>query len=122
MRNAERLIPENLMRRPIGRPRVYAYEDNSMRNRETDLGRNYGITSAVIDGMYVSQCGLCAICFRAVPLAYDHDHATGEGRGLLCADCNRAIGLMQDSPERFRAAADYLGRTAQRQDAKPLAR
>lgn len=51
----------------------------------------------------------CAIC-EEVPdtLHLDHDHGTEEIRDFLCGPCNRALGLMQDSPSRLRAAADYL--------------
>lgn len=38
----------------------------------------------------------------------DHDHITGEFRGWLCHDCNRAIGTMNDSIERLLSAAEYL--------------
>lgn len=60
------------------------------------------------------QDGKCAICCRdeselAKKLAVDHDHATGRVRGLLCDDCNLAIGRLQDSPKILRRALDYLG-------------
>jgi len=32
------------------------------------------------------------MCFRHRPLVFDHDHATGLFRGLLCAPCNTALG------------------------------
>jgi hypothetical protein len=38
----------------------------------------------------------------------DHDHATGRVRGLLCAACNAALGLLQDNPRVILSAADYL--------------
>ena len=38
----------------------------------------------------------------------DHDHTTGEWRGLLCNRCNYAIGQMSDNPELLRLAAAYL--------------
>jgi len=38
----------------------------------------------------------------------DHDHVTGQVRGLLCGKCNSAIGLLQDDPEIIRAAAKYV--------------
>ncbi|MGK2948022.1 MAG: endonuclease domain-containing protein, partial [Acidimicrobiales bacterium] len=42
------------------------------------------------------------------PLVVDHDHRTGAVRGLLCGPCNRAIGLLRDSPVVCRLAAEYL--------------
>ena len=61
-----------------------------------------------------SQDCKCAVCksklesSRYTRLAVDHDHKTGKVRGLLCTNCNTALGLMKDSPERFRNAIDYI--------------
>jgi hypothetical protein len=41
-------------------------------------------------------------------LAIDHCHTHGHARGLLCNNCNRAIGLLKDDPAILRKAADYL--------------
>lgn len=41
-------------------------------------------------------------------LVVDHDHSTGEVRDLLCHNCNRALGLLQDSIENTKAALNYL--------------
>lgn len=41
-------------------------------------------------------------------LALDHCHTTGKFRGWLCASCNLAVGLMDDSPEKLRQAIAYL--------------
>ena len=79
----------------------------------------YGITLADYERMLQEQGGVCAICRGAETSAHgqtgtpyrlsvDHDHETGRIRGLLCQNCNRAIGLLNDDPARLRAAVDYL--------------
>jgi hypothetical protein len=42
------------------------------------------------------------------PLAVDHDHNTGNYRGLLCRRCNKAIGAFGDSIELLEKAVEYL--------------
>jgi hypothetical protein len=59
------------------------------------------------------QHGLCAICRSASPQGrgrwhIDHDHVSGQFRGLLCNNCNRGIGYFGDDPDIIRAAADYV--------------
>jgi hypothetical protein len=58
----------------------------------------------------------CAICGRGGRLVSDHDHRCCPAgrccnlcsRGRLCSQCNTALGMMADSPERLAAAAAYL--------------
>jgi len=72
------------------------------------IEREYGITPDVYRAMQVSQQGRCAICARQVPLDVDHCHNSGDVRGLLCRNCNRAIGWMKDDPKLLIRAAVYL--------------
>jgi hypothetical protein len=37
-------------------------------------------------------------------------HASGEVRGLLCGNCNRAIGLLDENPDLFDRAKEYIAR------------
>jgi len=80
----------------------------------------YHITAHQYRELLAAQGGSCAICGR-VPTEFhvDHDHACCPERkrscgqcvrGLLCPDCNGALGLMADAPERLRRAAAYLER------------
>lgn len=82
--------------------------------RERHFRSKYGITTAERDAMAKAQGHACAICRRpdgtgkSEALHVDHCHRTGKIRGLLCGECNRAIGLLGDDPDRIRAAAEYL--------------
>ena len=42
--------------------------------------------------MFAVQGGVCAICEEAPASHVDHDHETGRVRGLLCFNCNGALG------------------------------
>lgn len=53
----------------------------------------------------------CQICGRTDKLRLDHDHTTGQFRGVLCDACNTAIGLLQENPEILLRAAQYVRRT-----------
>jgi len=71
--------------------------------------RKLGITEKDFAGMKKSQKGRCAICGdKPKILCVDHDHETGDVRGLLCNGCNVALGYLKDNPKTAEAAAAYL--------------
>ena len=75
--------------------------------------KKYRMTMADFRALLEKQSGGCAICGTGEPgkgfhLHVDHNHQTGQVRGLLCNTCNRGIGLLRESPEVLRAAAHYL--------------
>ena len=75
----------------------------------------YGLTEDDVHSLQASQGGRCAICrgFGAGRrLVVDHDHDTGDVRGLLCHKCNLGVGFLCDSELLVRRAADYLRRHA----------
>ena len=83
-------------------------------DRRSYLKRKYGLTIEQYDAMLEAQGGVCAICKQPRPenrtLHVDHDHETGEIRGLLCFRCNNALGDFEEQYELFQKAADYLDR------------
>ena len=50
----------------------------------------------------------CVICGDTGPLVVDHDHASGNIRGMLCNHCNRGLGHFRDNPELLEFARIYL--------------
>ena len=84
---------------------------------ENKLQYRYGITKQDYNSLLTKQKNCCAICGTANPsskskkhkyFSVDHCHQTGKVRGLLCATCNSAIGLLGDCPETILKASVYL--------------
>lgn len=81
--------------------------------RAGHLRRKYGITQEQYDDILAKQSGCCAICSKTpedegVNLAVDHNHKTGEIRGILCRYCNhRVVGRHTDG-DLLRRVASYL--------------
>jgi len=78
------------------------------------IRRKYGITQTEYDGLAEFQEHQCAICgkddvYRALDI--DHNHDTGEVRGLLCTNCNTALGRFKDDIEGLEKALYYLKNT-----------
>ena len=78
------------------------------RKQEDRLKYRYGITRTDHTAMLLKQDGRCAVCGCEDKLVVDHDHATGEVRGLLCNGCNVGLGQFRDNPYLLARAADYL--------------
>lgn len=81
--------------------------------RDKYLRKKYGITEAVYQKMLKVFGGKCWICKRLPKksvLNVDHDHKTGQVRGLLCFFCNKyVIGRRRrEHAGLFEAAALYL--------------
>jgi hypothetical protein len=67
-------------------------------------------TNATI-GMYAcaETCDLCGQPFKpGRDKTLDHNHETGEPRGVLCTSCNQGLGRFHDSPALLEKAAAYL--------------
>lgn len=74
--------------------------------------RKYGLKPGEYDRMLEQQGGGCAICknpcARERRLSVDHCHSTGRVRGLLCQNCNAAIGMLKEDVALFFRAVEYL--------------
>lgn len=95
---------------------------NMDRKRNSDLRSHYGISSKQYDRMFAEQGGVCACCGQPETrkrinqpkgseeisrLHVDHDHQTGKVRALLCGDCNTALGMMDENPDRIHKLKEY---------------
>ena len=90
---------------------------SSRSQSERYLRRTYGIGLSDYDAMLKSQDCRCKICggegflmakHHSMKLVVDHCHTSGAVRGLLCHNCNRALGLMQDNTLSLKSAIEYL--------------
>jgi len=77
-----------------GRSRQYCSEPCCRRAQRALL---YGMQPGGIESMWERQGGRCAICGIGFDIeswksvVVDHDHMTGEARGLLCRSCNSTV-------------------------------
>lgn len=80
--------------------------------RESKLRRLYGVEPNDYRRMLEEQGGTCAICHRSSKsrLVVDHDHRSGQVRGLLCDSCNQGIGKLRDDVSILESAIEYLRR------------
>jgi Recombination endonuclease VII len=74
----------------------------------------YGLSQEQWDRLVALQGNRCAVCKTTQPGGrgerwhIDHDHVTGQVRGLLCQLCNVGIGNLRDDPQIMMAAAQYV--------------
>ena len=115
-RNARRreLYAQDEWRRIQQRQKTKEWQLAHPEKRKAQRMKKYQISLQEVSQLLTNQNGRCAICgFSSMenpnlfPLV-DHCHATGKVRGLLCLNCNQALGKFKDNPEVLRAAADYL--------------
>jgi hypothetical protein len=89
---------------------VHLLEGYRDRRRLLRLARRERAYNVVYEDQLVLQTGCCAGCGRAFDelLCFDHNHRSGQFRGLLCDRCNKALGLVDDDPEILRSLAVYV--------------
>ena len=86
------------------------YQANKQKVRAYKWKLRYGLTQEEVYALYASQNGCCAICKKSLNDVFvvDHRHSDGQVRGLLCNQCNQAIGLLNENVSSFLNAIDYI--------------
>lgn len=92
------------------------YGERSKRNSQ--LKKKFKITLFDYESLLEKQDNICAICRQPEDrrsryggicrLSVDHDHMTGEVRGLLCHRCNMALGYVRENPGIALNLAKYI--------------
>lgn len=100
---------------PHPRPKIiYSLEDKKLMALKRMLKHRYSITYDDYLIIYENQNRCCAICKNELHLGtvnglyVDHEHSTGKIRGLLCPNCNTALGKFKDSRTILQNAINYL--------------
>jgi len=96
-------------------------EKGKVASRSARLKNDHNISIGEYDEMLKYQNGVCAICGeretrkikgKIQSLSIDHNHITGQIRGLLCATCNLALGNLRaderDGIDILTSAVSYL--------------
>jgi Recombination endonuclease VII len=92
------------------------YGANTDKKKNYFLKREYGITLEEKREMYENQLGLCKLCnllmVKPKDCHVEHNHATGEIRGLVHSKCNLLLGIVQDNIGMLIRAIHYLEETS----------
>lgn len=95
------------------------YDPQKARNR--NFRYYYKHDDLIYDRLLEMQDGVCAICgnppeeqpmgrnriMRSI-LSLDHNHETGEVRGLLCRHCNQALGWFRENKDNVYKLIEYI--------------
>ncbi len=84
--------------------------NNREKHRHNRVKYLYGITASDELNLLIAQDFKCPVCLQPLDAkaSIDHDHSTGEVRGLLHRKCNAAIGYLRDDADSLERAAAYL--------------
>jgi hypothetical protein len=101
------------------------YRTSSGSRIDSHLWVNFKIREVDYNILLKKQNNRCAICYRdrsefSKNFAVDHDHRCCSSkkscgkciRGLICFDCNIALGHLKEDPKILQNALNYLNRSA----------
>lgn len=101
--------PNNSAKHAVRNARYRQKHPNVLKRAK--LMARYNMSFAKRQHLEAAQGNRCAICLKPPAkkaLSVDHDHSTGDVRGLLCAACNFALGALQESHFVLARALAYL--------------
>lgn len=93
-------------------------------HRSYKLAKRYGLSMEQYFSLLDRCNGACEICGATLSrdgangtrrMAIDHDHNTGQVRGILCRACNTSVGVLGDDISGLKRALAYLTRSKQRE-------
>ena len=102
------------IRRNIPKKQIHGYYMNRKEKQwENKLIRNFGINATEYYKLLKQQNNKCAICKNEYKegnkkLAVDHCHKTGKIRGLLCSNCNPALGFLKEDLNIIKNLVRYI--------------
>lgn len=84
---------------------------NKDKVRIYQMKSKFGLTTEqAVELSKIDKCSACGGPPGKHNLHVDHNHRTGEVRGMLCHGCNVSLGLLREDLERIRALANYIER------------
>lgn len=96
--------------------KIWREQQTTERLKDLYYKRNYGMSLEEFNFLLESQHCKCKLCYRELTIdglgpsrvVVDHCHKNGHVRGLLCNECNRALGYFHDNIQALENAVDYL--------------
>jgi hypothetical protein len=97
----------------LEKDRKYNKSRTSLSLRRSSIKRKYGISLEEWERIFELQGRKCACCGSSEPRSekgwhMDHNHETGNNRGILCHPCNVVLGLVKESSEHLEKLIAYL--------------
>ena len=112
-KNKQKNKEYQLTYRERNKEKLRLYRQDWYKSKRGDkLLKTYGISLEDYHQMLYNQDGFCCIC--SIPFTentrpyVDHNHSTGQVRGLLCFHCNTGLGHFKDNYKHLVRAARYV--------------
>lgn len=112
--NKEKITAYTYKYRELNREKWLKYsaeyrKKNRLRIRVRAVLGKYKLTLEEYQRMFTEQKERCAICgIKDFSPKIDHNHKTGRVRGILCFNCNCALGAFKDDIVVLKSAIAYL--------------